>query len=91
VATRGEDYLFVYSAQGRRFTLTLGRISGIRLKGWWFSPRTGAATAIDAIENGGTREFVPPSEGFGADWVLVLDDAAKNYGAPGRPSARPAH
>ncbi len=27
-ATRGEDYAFIYSAQGRKFTVNMGKISG---------------------------------------------------------------
>jgi hypothetical protein len=28
--------------------------------------------------------FTPPTNGADEDWVLVLDDAAKNYDAPGK-------
>jgi len=89
-ATRGKDYLFVYSAQGRKFSVNLGQISGAQLKAWWFNPRTGtAAAAIEgSIDNKGARECTPPSEGFGSDWVLVLDDAAKGFPAPGRSASR---
>jgi hypothetical protein len=83
VATRGDGYAFVYSAQGRKFTVNLGKMSGNRLKAWWYNPRTGGAVEFETISNSGTREFVCPSEGFGSDWVLVLDDASKNFGAPG--------
>ncbi len=83
VATRGDGYAFVYSAQGRKFSLRLGTISGNRLKAWWFNPRTGTAEEMGEVENSGTREFVCPSEGFGSDWVLVLDDAARGFSRPG--------
>jgi hypothetical protein len=84
-ATRGDDYLFVYSAQGHNFTVNLGKISGERVKAYWYNPRTGDSTLIDTFENKGTREFVCPSlGGFGSDWVLVLDDAAKNFPPPGK-------
>jgi hypothetical protein len=82
-ATRGEGYLFVYSAQGRKFTVNLGKISGDRVKGFWYNPRNGSSTEIGTIDNKGTQEFVPPSEGFGSDWVLVLDDASKKFPLPG--------
>jgi hypothetical protein len=83
-ATRGDDYLFIYSGQGRRFTLNLGRISGSTLSGFWYNPRSGTSQPIDPVENRGTHEFRPPSEGWSSDWVLILDDAAKQYRAPGR-------
>lgn len=84
VATRGDGYAFVYSAQGRKFTVNLGKISGDRLQAWWFNPRTGTAQEIDTIPNTGTREFTCPSEGFGSDWVLVLDDLSRHFSAPGK-------
>lgn len=84
-ATRGDGYAFIYSANGRKFTVNLGKVSGDRVKAWWYNPRTGTATELETIDNTGTREFVCPSEGFGSDWVLVLDDASKKFGQPGRP------
>jgi hypothetical protein len=76
-ATRGDGYAFLYSAQGRRFTVRLGKIAGARVKAAWYNPRTGTSQEIDTFENTGTREFTCPSEGFGSDWVLTLDDASK--------------
>lgn len=83
-ATRGKDYLFVYSAMGLPVTLSLGKISGEKLTAHWYNPRDGKATATGTFDNRGTQSFVPPSTGQGQDWVLVLDDAGKNYGLPGR-------
>jgi hypothetical protein len=82
-ATRGDGYLFVYSAQGRPFTVNMGKISGERVKAWWYNPRTGTSAEAGEFDNQGTHEFQPPSQGFGSDWVLVLDDAAKKFGRPG--------
>ena len=84
--------LFVYSAQGRPFTVNLGKISGAKVNALWFNPRTGTSTLIGLLENTGTREFTCPAQGFGSDWVLVLDDASKNFPAPGSAatSSRPS-
>ncbi|HWR53939.1 MAG TPA: glycoside hydrolase family 140 protein [Bryobacteraceae bacterium] len=82
--TRGDGYAFIYSAQGRKFTASLGKISGARVKAWWYNPRTGTSSAAGEFDNTGARDFTCPSEGFGSDWVLVLDDASKNFGAPGK-------
>lgn len=83
-ATRGDGYLFIYSAQGRKFTMRMGKISGQKIRGWWYNPRSGDAMEISVVDNQGEHEFVPPSEGFGSDWVLVLDDASKNFPVPGQ-------
>ena len=82
-AARGDGYLFVYSAQGRRFTVHMGKISGASVQAWWYNPRSGQAESAGTFANTGEREFAPPSEGFGSDWVLVLDDAARGFAGIG--------
>jgi hypothetical protein len=81
-ATRGKDYIFVYSASGKPFTVTMGKISGKQLKGYWFNPRNGETTSIGQFDNTGRKEFTPPAAGPDNDWILILDDGSKNYKAP---------
>jgi hypothetical protein len=88
-ATRGDDYLFVYIPTGKPVTIQMGKISGEKVKGWWFNPRTGESQFIAEFPNTGSRQFSPSgTPGRGNDWVLVLDDAAKNFPPPGQPAAR---
>jgi len=71
-------------------------ISGKLVRAWWFDPRQGTSSLIgeypikeagdteaDVLRGDVARTFTPPSSGPGNDWVLVLDDATKNYPAPG--------
>jgi hypothetical protein len=88
-AIRGPDHLFVYTGSGIAFTVNLGKISGAQVRAHWYNPRNGTSTEIGVFDNSGTREFRPQYEGLGSDWVLVLDDAAKKYPAPGRLVAGP--
>ncbi|QMW02145.1 glycoside hydrolase family 140 protein [Spirosoma foliorum] len=81
-ATRGKDYAFIYTTAGKPFTVNLDKISGQTLKNAWLNPRTGEVKENSTIANKGQQKFTPPSAGYGQDWVLVLDDAAKNYPAP---------
>lgn len=84
LVTRGKDFLFAYIYTGREFKIQMGAISGSRVIAWWFNPRTGEATKSGAQRNAGSVSFNPPGEkANGNDWVLVLDDAAKNFSAPG--------
>lgn len=85
VATRDLDgtYAMVYAPVGRSFKVRLNVIKGPKVKAWWFNPRDGSASHIGTYDNKGVREFRPPDPGEMIDWVLVLDDAAKNYPAPG--------
>jgi hypothetical protein len=78
-ATRGEDYLMVYSTTGKPFTVHFGKIKGAQLKGFWYNPRTGEVSTIEATANTGSKKFTPPTSNYGQDWVLALFDVAKNY------------
>ncbi len=77
------SYAMVYAPVGRSFKVRMAKITGAKVKAWWFNPRDGKATAIGTFENKGEREFTPPDKGEMLDWVLVLDDVAKNYPPPG--------
>jgi len=85
MTTRGEDgrYAFVYLPLGGRVTVDLERLSGSRLKTWWYDPRRGKATPAGLADRRGAREFTAPTQGRGNDWVLVLDDESSGFPAPG--------
>lgn len=85
-ACRGAGYAFVYCATGKTFEVDLRprTISGEVLIGWWFDPRTGETNKIGEFENGKLLSFDPPGGvKRGNDWILVLDDKAKNWKPPG--------
>lgn len=85
VGTRDAEgsYAMVYAPVGRPFKVRMDAIKGPKVKAWWYNPRDGQATAIGEFPNTGEREFLPPDKGEMLDWVLVLDDATKNFPAPG--------
>jgi hypothetical protein len=85
VATRDQErsYAMVYVPAGRAFRVRMDAVAGSSVKSWWFNPRTGEAVAVGEFANQGEREFKPPLPGEELDWVLVLDDASRNYPAPG--------
>lgn len=82
--TRGASYLFAYTYSGKPIRLRLGAVSGKKLKAWWYDPRTGAVQTAGTVANTGEHTFTPPATKAAVnDWVLVLDDAAKKFAAPG--------
>ncbi|MBP6820668.1 MAG: glycoside hydrolase family 140 protein [Acidobacteria bacterium] len=91
VATRDQSGAFamIYVPTGRSFKVRMEKISGGKVKAWWFNPRDGKARLIGQFPNTGEREFTSPDQGENLDWVLVLDDVSKNYPAPG--TARSQH
>lgn len=86
-ATRSSDgsYAAVYSAEGHTFSVDLGALSGSEVRAWWFDPRTGSASEPWLVSRtGGSTTFDPPGgPGRENDWVLVLDDAARDFSPPG--------
>jgi hypothetical protein len=85
VATRdaGGSYAMVYVPVGRAFSVRMDKISGAKVKAWWFNPRNGQAQAIGEFPNTGERAFLPPEMGEDIDWALILDDASKGFPPPG--------
>lgn len=91
-AARGKDYAFIYLPTGRPVTINLSAIAADSAVAWWYNPRTGEATRIGLFAAREARTFDPPGlsvelpwlqTGRGCDWVLVVDDQAAGYSAPG--------
>ncbi len=84
-ATRDAEgrYAFVYTPLGLPVKVRLDKLSGKKIKVWWYDPRHGSASEIGVFDKEGIREFKPPLLGKGNDWVLVLDDAACDFPSPG--------
>jgi hypothetical protein len=94
---RGLDYLaaartgdggtvMAYLPNARRFSVDMSKVSGKMAAAWWFNPRTGQSNLEGKFPTSGKKQFTPPSEG---DWVLVLDDVARNLPAPGEKQGKP--
>ena len=78
---REGSYAFVYfPLNDLEVSIDLGRLRATNLQAWWYDPRCGIAHPA-AIDPSKLARFRSPSHG--PDWVLVLDDAAQNYRAPG--------
>ena len=69
-AARGNNYLFAYTPMGLPMELHVP--FGNDLKAIWFNPRTGEENTFGIIPSG-PNTFVPPTNGKGQDWVLILD------------------
>ncbi len=83
-ATRDREgtYAFIYfPANDQPATIDLARLKAQQIRAWWYDPRTGIGTLIGELPGGNPHAFRSPAQG--PDWVLVLDDTAKNYPPPG--------
>lgn len=84
-AARAEDgsFAFVYIPTGKMAAIEMKKIAGQKVQAYWYNPRNGKSTKIGIFPNSGIREFNPPTNGRGNDWVLVLDNAAGKFSLPG--------
>jgi hypothetical protein len=80
------SFAMVYAPVGRSFKVRMNSVTGSRARAWWFNPRTGESSVIGEFPTLGDREFTSPSPGELLDWVLVLDDASRNFPPPGTKS-----
>ncbi len=83
VATKGEGYAFIYIPTGLSIDVNLKKLDFKKVKAWWFNPRTGEVKEIGNFDAEKHKRLNPPSAGLGIDFILVLDDAEKNFDKPG--------
>jgi hypothetical protein len=87
-ACRGNDYIFIYSAYGKEIKIKTGQIRWPKIRASWYDPRTGRTSFIGSFDSQTGLSFLPPLPVASPvptqkeDWVLILDDASKNYQPP---------
>jgi len=83
----GGKYAMAYiPGANRSITVDMDFVGGTSHKFWWYDCKTGAATVSGTFTRsnyGGNGSFSRTTPSSGEDWVLVIDDAAQNYPAPG--------
>lgn len=82
VATKGDGYALVYLPQGGSVNLKLDLLGFAKGKASWYDPRTGSVKGAEAFTASGDHTFYAPSNGRGNDWILILDDATKEFADP---------
>lgn len=80
---RDGSYGMVYLPTGAIVSIKTEKLSGKRLKIWWFNPRNGEARFAGTETKLAIMNFTPPTLGPEEDWVLVLDDEQKKFPVPG--------
>lgn len=71
-AARGTQYAFIYLPLGQSVTVHLSLLNGKAILASWYDPRTGTEEPFSLLPSEDAL-FVPPSQGKGHDWVLILD------------------
>ncbi len=77
------SYGMVYLPVGKKIEVSTKWINAPKIVAWWFNPRNAESQKIGEFKKEGKLSFEPPSTGIENDWVLILEDADKNWSAPG--------
>jgi hypothetical protein len=80
-ASRGDGYMFIFLPTGKPVTVSTANLASRRIKAWWFDSHAGNTTLIGTFPASAAQQFTPPSAQR-RDWVLVVDDARRNFKAP---------
>ena len=72
-----KSYILVYLAIGQKVHINMKKIEH-SIRASWYDTREGKSIIIGDFKNTGVKEFIPPSNGMGNDWMLVLDDSEYN-------------
>jgi len=80
----GNGYAMIYLPVGKTITINTSFMTCNEVIAWWYNPKNEGVKKIGKLERKDQMNFTSPTTGIGNDWVLVIDDATKNYGEPGR-------
>ena len=86
IATRDVEasYAMIYIPTGKQTWIDIQAFGEKGLKSWWYDTRTGVSLEGPEITQTTRISVQPPTSGKGQDWVLVVDEKAKNYPSPGK-------
>ena len=71
--SRDKSRMLIYSPYGRQFGVDCSWAIGKPLRQSWFECKYGTTTMLHTSACGSLQTFVPPTEGRGCDWILILE------------------
>lgn len=78
------NYAMIYIPFGQFVTINTHNVNGKNITAWWYNPKTGKAQKIGTFKKKEKMTFTPSTLGFGNDWVLVVENAAKRFKNPAK-------
>ena len=78
------SYAMIYLPVGKKIGVNTSFMKSDKIIAWWFNPRNGKSKKIGKLKKEDLMYFTPPAIGIEKDWVLVIDDANKNFSEPGK-------
>jgi hypothetical protein len=76
------SFAIVYSPRGERFTVDRNWVKTDRVNEIWFDPRYGISNKIHTADTRAFQSYTPPTRGRGCDWILIIEDAHKDFPLP---------
>lgn len=82
MVARDRSFSIFYSPRGENFTVDRDWLPAKRLREIWFDPRYGTSYDVHKTSTHGPQTYTPPTSGRGQDWILIIEDADKNWKLP---------
>ncbi|MBK8504314.1 MAG: glycoside hydrolase family 140 protein [Saprospiraceae bacterium] len=82
-ATDG-SYAIIYSPKGKSFTIDKSKLKNAKTREIWYDPRYGISFAIHTSNTLGIQTYTPHTSGKNCDWILIIEDADRNFLLPGK-------
>lgn len=84
LALAGIGHALIYLPETRPFTIVPHIYFSVpEVNAWWFDPKTGETYAAGTFSTRSHLRLMPPAIEGGEDWVLMLDDPAREFRRPG--------
>jgi hypothetical protein len=80
----GNSYAMIYLPVGKKITINSSYMKCSTVNAYWFNPKDASVQKTGTFKRTDSMEFTPPVTGLKNDWVLIIDDAAKQYKEPGK-------
>ena len=77
------SFALIYTPDGSPFTIDQSVIKATKLKSIWYDPRYGVSHPIHTGNTFAIQTYTPPTQGIGQDWILILEDADRDFPLPG--------
>ncbi|MDO5447465.1 MAG: glycoside hydrolase family 140 protein [Prevotellaceae bacterium] len=79
IATRGNDYMFIYNYTGHDMTIDMTKISGKKKDIWLMNPRNGEMKYLGEIDKNKHTLTFSEQGSTGQDMVVIITDSSKKY------------
>jgi hypothetical protein len=74
-----KDFVLAYTPTGNPIKIDLTQMRAEKVKAYWYNPRSGRILFTGDFETNSSHEFIPWSNGWGSDFLLIIVEKDSSY------------